>query len=77
MLAFLGGVGGYIFKNVAVIIGVVEAVLKAAGAIISLTPTKRDDAIMAIIDKAFSGIKKWLYGISDKLDGKEPTVPNS
>ena len=66
----------YIFKNMAVIIGVIEAVLKAAAAIVSLTPTKKDDAILEYVDKGFSLIKRILYTISDKLAGKEPNIPN-
>ena len=66
----------YIFKNLAVIVGVVEAVLKAAAAIISFTPTKKDDAVYEVVDKGFSWIKKILYTISDKLAGREPNIPN-
>lgn len=69
-MKFILGVVAYIFKNLGVIIGIAEAVLKAAGAIISLTPTKKDDGVMAFIDKWFSAIKKFLYSISDKLAGK-------
>jgi hypothetical protein len=66
----------YIFKNMALLIGIIEALLKVAAGIVSLTPTKRDDAIVDIIDKAFSAIKKVLYTVADKLAGKEPTIPN-
>jgi len=66
----------YIFKNLALWIGIIEALLKVAAGIVSLTPTKRDDAIVEMIDKGFSAIKKVLYTISDKLAGKEPTIPN-
>jgi hypothetical protein len=76
MVRFLGKVLAYVFKNLGVVIGVVEAVLKAVGAIVSLTPTKKDDAVYATIDKIFSSIKKWLYTISDKLAGKPANIPN-
>ena len=66
----------YIFKNLALWIGIIEALLKVAAGIVSMTPTKRDDAIVEMIDKGFSAIKKVLYTISDKLAGKEPTIPN-
>ena len=67
----------YIFKNMALLIGIVEAILKVAAGIVSLTPTKSDDAIVEMIDKAFSAIKKVLYTVADKLAGKAPTAPNS
>jgi hypothetical protein len=67
----------YIFKNLAIIIGVIEAILKAVAAIVSITPTKRDDVIYAAVDSVFSKIKQILYNISDKLGGKDPVIPNS
>jgi hypothetical protein len=66
----------YIFKNLALIIGIIEAILKVAAGIASMTATKRDDAIVEMIDKGFSNVKKVLYTISDKLAGKEPTIKN-
>jgi hypothetical protein len=76
MLAFLGGVLSYLIKNLAIIIGVLEAIMKVAAGIVSMTPTKKDDAVYATVDKYFSIIKKWLYTISDKLAGKEANIPN-
>lgn len=70
------GIFSWIVKNVALIVGIIEAILKAAAGIISLTPTKKDDKIYLIVDKVFSWIKKILYTLSDKLAGKAPTVPN-
>jgi len=66
----------YIFKNLALLIGIIEAILKVAAGIASMTPTKRDDAIVEMIDKGFSAIKKVLYTVADKLAGKEPNLPN-
>lgn len=68
---------GWVIKNLALLIGIVESILKLAAGIVSLTPTKKDDKICAKVDKTFSAIKKVLYTISDKLNGNEPTVPNS
>jgi len=67
----------YIFKNLALLLGIVEAVLKVAGGIVSMTPTKKDDAIVDMINSGFSAIKKVLYTVADKLAGKDPTLPNS
>jgi len=64
----------YIFKNLALIIGIIEAILKAVAGVVSLTPTKGDDAVVEMIDKAFSAIKKVLYTVADKLAGKTPTI---
>ena len=77
MLQFFNNVFAYLFKNLGVIIGIAESILKAAGAIISFTPTKKDDAVYAVIDAWFSKIKGWLYTVSDKLAGKEGNIPNS
>ena len=66
----------YIFKNIALLVGIVEAILKMSAGIVSMTPTKKDDAIWDTVNSAFSAIKKVLYTISDKLAGKEPTVKN-
>lgn len=77
MVAFLGKVIGWIFKNLGLLVGIVEAIIKVAAGIVSLTPTKKDDAVVAFVDKWFSIIKKWLYTISDKLAGKEANIPNS
>ncbi len=72
----IGNVFAYIFKNLGIITGVAEAVIKVAAGVVSLTPSKADDAIVAAVDKGFSVVKKWLYTISNKLAGKEIT-PNA
>jgi len=61
----------FIAKNLALIIGVLEGVVKVLGGIISLTPTKADDKFLPVIDKVFSNIKRALYNISDIASGKE------
>ena len=76
MVSFIGNVFAWLFKNLSLVVGIVEAILKVAGGIVSLTPTKRDDAVLEVINDIFSKIKSWLYAISDKLAGKSPTVPN-
>jgi len=57
----------YIVKNSAMIIGIFEAVAKAITSIITLTPTKRDDALIPYVDRFFSAIKRILYSISETL----------
>lgn len=61
---------GFIVKNVALIVGILEAAVKVIGGIVSLTPTKRDDKFLPVIDNIFSAVKKVLYGASDYLAGK-------
>lgn len=69
-------IAAWAVKNAALLIGIVEAVAKMLAGIISLTPTKSDDKIIPMVDKVASAMKKALYFISDKLAGKEATVPN-
>jgi len=57
----------YIVKNFAMIIGVVEAVSKAITSVITLTPTKRDDALLPYVDRFFSAVKRALYSLSEIL----------
>jgi hypothetical protein len=61
------GIIAFLVKNVALIVGVVEALAKLIAGIISLTPTKADDAFLVKVDSVASGIKKALYFISDKM----------
>lgn len=61
----MGAFFAYLLKNSALLIGIVEAVLKAVGGIVSLTPTKKDDEVVAKIDEWFSKIKAYLYTVSD------------
>jgi len=57
----------YLLKNVALIVGIIEAIIKVLGGIVSLTPTKADDVVLEKIDLFFSKIKEIFYNISDKL----------
>ena len=61
----------FIAKNLALIIGILESIVKVIVGIIGLTPTKADDKFLPVIDKVFSNIKRALYNISDIASGKE------
>ena len=74
ILAVIKAVLAYVVKNAALLVGVVEAIVKVLGGIISLTPTKKDDAVLPVINNVASWIKKAIYTISDKLAGKDPLV---
>ena len=57
----------FAFKNFALVIGVVEAVIKLLAGLVSRTPTKKDDKFVAGVNKAFSKMKKFCYDFSDTL----------
>jgi len=76
ILKFASAILAWIVKNIALIIGILEALVKVISGIITLTPTKSDDKLLPIIDNVFSWIKKALYWASEKLAGKEVTIPN-
>lgn len=66
ILSFLA----WLVKNVALLVGIVEAIVKVVAGIISLTPTKKDDAFLPKVDAVASWIKKGLYFMSEKLAGQ-------
>lgn len=61
----------WMVKNIAYIVGILEALVKVIVGIITLTPTKRDDVFVSKINDIFSAVKKVLYDISDFMAGKE------
>lgn len=71
MFQIILAVLAYLVKNIALITGVLEAVAKAITGIITLTPTKKDDVLLPKVDAFFSGIKKFLYQLSEFMTGKK------
>ena len=69
-MTFILGIAAWLVKNVALLVGIVEALVKVIAGIISLTPTKADDAFLPKVDAVASAIKKALYFVSEKLAGK-------
>lgn len=65
MINFITNIIAWFLKNTALMIGIIEALMKLIGGIISITPTKKDDALLEKIDSIFSAIKKGIYTISD------------
>ena len=51
---------GYIRRNLAEVVNLIEAILRIAGSIASLTPTDKDDSIVAGIKAGFKKIKDFL-----------------
>jgi len=76
MFIIIGKILAFLIKNLSLIIGIIEAIIKALAGSVSLTATKKDDALVKTVDTVFSFIKKFLYTISDKLAGRSVTIPN-
>lgn len=53
---------GYIRRNISEVINLIEAVLRLAGSIASLTPTTKDDSIIEAIKGGFAKVKDFLSG---------------
>ena len=53
----------YLRRNLNEIVNVVEAFLRMAGSLASLTPTDKDDSIVAAIKAGFAKIKSFLSGM--------------
>ena len=70
MVSLIMGVAAWLVKNTALLVGIVEAVVKVFAGVVSLTPTKKDDAFLPKVDAVASAIKKALYWASEKLAGK-------
>jgi hypothetical protein len=70
MMSVIMNVLAWVVKNVALLVGIVEAMVKVIAGIVSLTPTKKDDALLPMVDRVASAIKKALYFASDKMAGK-------
>jgi hypothetical protein len=70
MVGFIMGIAAWLVKNTALLVGIVEAVVKVFAGIVSLTPTKKDDALLPKVDAIASKIKAALYWASEKLAGK-------
>lgn len=71
IIGFVMGLVAWLAKNVALIVGIIEAVVKVIAGIVSLSKTKKKDVILATVDKVFSVIKKVLYKISDMSAGEQ------
>ncbi len=68
MINWITNVLAWIVKNMAMLIGIVEAVFKLVVALLNIAPTKTKDKFLPIVDAIFSAIKKTLYGASDFLE---------
>ena len=53
---------GYLRRNLAEIVNIIEAILRLAGSVVSLTPTKKDDSVVNAIKAGFDKVKSFLLG---------------
>ena len=56
------GILAYLRRNVAEIVNVIEALLRVAGSLASLTSTPKDDSIIESIKSGFAKVKAFLLG---------------
>ena len=60
ILAILAAVAGYLKRNFSELVNLVEGLIRFAGSIASLTPTPKDDSIIASIKAGFKKVKDFL-----------------
>ncbi len=60
----IGAIIGYLRRNAAELVNLIEAVIRLAGSIASLTPTPKDDSVVEAIKNGFAKVKVFLLGIS-------------
>ena len=60
-VAMILSVLAWILKNTGLIVGIVEALIKAAVGIVNITKTTRDDAALETVKRVFNSVQKWLY----------------
>jgi hypothetical protein len=76
VLKVLGLILAWLVKNVALVVGIIEALAKVIAGVVSISPTKNDDWLIPKVDFVASFCKKWLYVLAEKLAGKPVTIPN-
>lgn len=60
----IGSVIAYFRRNLSEVINLIEAILRLAGSIASLTPTPKDDSIIDAMKTGFGKVKDFLEGIA-------------
>lgn len=58
----MSGIIAYLRRNLAEIVNVIEAIIRIAGSLASLTPTPKDDSIVEAIKNGFAKVKSFLLG---------------
>ena len=61
----IGNIIGYLRRNIAEVVNLIEAILRVLGSLASLTPTAKDDSIVAAIKSGFAKIKNFLLSVGN------------
>jgi len=56
----------YVVDNLYQIVNLIEAVLRVAAAIVPITPSPKDDAIVLAVKAGFDKIKSFLLKVTEK-----------
>ena len=64
-IAWLMKILGWVSKNIGLIIGIVEQILKILTGIVHITPSRKDDKWVEALDNGFAKIKAPLYKFSE------------
>jgi len=59
----MSGIIAYLRRNIAEIVNLIEALIRIAGSLASLTPTPKDDSIVAAIKAGFAKVKSFLLNL--------------
>lgn len=64
---FITSAIAYFIKNVSIIIEIIEAIVKLAAGIVSLTPSKKDDKLVDWVEDNFESLEGVLEEIAEIL----------
>lgn len=56
---------GYIRRNIEELVNLIEAILRLATSVVSLTSTKKDDSVVAAIKSGFGKVKSFLLKMGE------------
>lgn len=59
----IGNIVAYLRRNLEEIVNLVEAVIRVLASIASLTPTQKDDSVVAAIKAGFAKVKSFLLNL--------------
>lgn len=54
---------GWLRRNIEELVNLIEAILRLAASICSLTPTEKDDSVVAAIKSGFAKVKDFLLRV--------------
>ena len=65
-MKFILGIIGYIAKNVGLILGLIEQIIKILAGIAHLTPSRKDDEWVNKIERIFDKLQALIYKLTDR-----------